>query len=62
MKYLKMLWDKCGEEDFTLKVLLATTTLLTIHTVTTLDNPPTLNGIIIALNVIVAVIYFYKDE
>lgn len=60
MKYLKKLWEKCGDEDFTIKVILGIITLCTVYNVTCLDNPPELNGVIVALNAIMFIVYLFK--
>ena len=61
MKYLKELWEKCGEEKFSAKVMLIITTFLTVHIVTSF-YPPLVNIIVIALNVIMIILYLFGDD
>lgn len=61
MKYLKEFWDKCGNERFSAKVMLIITTFLTIHIITSF-YPPLVNVIVIALNVIMAILYLFGED
>lgn len=62
LKFLQWLWDKCGEEDFTLKAFLVAITTCSLYVITSLDIPPALSATIIFLNAVAFMVYLCKDD
>lgn len=62
LEFLQWLWDKCGEEDFTLKAFLAAITICSLYVLTSLDIHPALSAIIILLNAVAFMVYLCKDD
>ena len=62
MRLLKKFWELCGEEKFSLKVMIAACFFLTVLTITTTDLPLEMYGLTVLLNVLMAVIYVLGDD
>ena len=60
MKLLKKLWKLSGNEGFVLKVAAVGTSLCTFSAITSLDNSPELNGLILLINAVIVALYLDK--
>lgn len=62
MEWLKKLWEKCGEERFTMEVMTFGCTLITIYNFVFMDNPLELNGLLFLLNAAMIISLIMEDS